>query len=138
MVECHEEQTQDEPFQNHEKTLAKVVTDTDMPHTFASPAGEVEIINLPTSARIRLSDNEINTGTEEDTDDVDHDKLDSSPTSNEIHGEGWWQGRGAAGRGRGRSKKNRSIRLNLDPASRPSASTATTTTTTIATTPQPM
>ncbi|MED6112570.1 hypothetical protein PIB30_062823, partial [Stylosanthes scabra] len=68
MVESHEEQTQEELFQNHveDPAPARIVTDTDLPQTLASPSGEVEIINLSTSARnTRQSDNEVNTKDEE-------------------------------------------------------------------------
>ncbi|MED6152348.1 hypothetical protein PIB30_091089 [Stylosanthes scabra] len=71
-----------------------------MPHALASHTGEVEIINLPTSARTRQSNNEINTGSEEDTDDEDQDKSDFGSMVKDGG-----RGRGA-GRGRGRSKKN--------------------------------
>ncbi|MED6126646.1 hypothetical protein PIB30_080454 [Stylosanthes scabra] len=83
MVEYHEEQTQEEPFLNHEETPARIVTDTVMPQALASPAGEVEIINLPTTVRNRQSDNKSNRGSNEDTDDEDQDTSDSDPTSNE-------------------------------------------------------
>ncbi|MED6187709.1 hypothetical protein PIB30_064190 [Stylosanthes scabra] len=39
MIEYHNEQTQDEPFQYHEETPARIVTDTTMPQALASPAG---------------------------------------------------------------------------------------------------
>ncbi|MED6149658.1 hypothetical protein PIB30_064671 [Stylosanthes scabra] len=43
MVESHEEQTQEEPFQNHveDPALARIVTDTDLPQTLASPSGHM-------------------------------------------------------------------------------------------------
>ncbi|MED6181815.1 hypothetical protein PIB30_022844 [Stylosanthes scabra] len=87
-----------------------------MPQALASPAGEVEIINLPTSARTRGPDNESIIGT--------------------MMKDGG-RGRGPASRGRGRPKKNMGVRLDLDSGSRPSTSTPTTTTTTTATTTPP-
>ncbi|MED6211080.1 hypothetical protein PIB30_070113, partial [Stylosanthes scabra] len=67
MIEYHDEQTQEEPFQYHEETPARIVTDTTMPQALASPAGEVEIINLPTSACTSGPDNEIIIRFEEET-----------------------------------------------------------------------
>ncbi|MED6148502.1 hypothetical protein PIB30_053763 [Stylosanthes scabra] len=128
MVESHEEQTQEEPFQSHEETPARIVPNTDMPQVLASLAGEVEIINFPTSTPNRQSNNDYNIGTEEDTDDEDQDKSDSGSMMKDGG-----RGRGTASRGRGRPRKNTGVRINLEAASRPSTSTPTATTTTTAT-----